>query len=206
MMRRLAELKILIAAERKKAWALGVLICLMAIVGARNLMPWLSPSGAQARTSAGGVHTGADTDASVLASGPVMARGALVRVARPKSVSRDLFRFDPLYFPSPTETAPPDPDGQKFAEPAVEETPPKVAESPEARARRVRTESERLRVRSVMFGTTPMAVIEVPDGKGHTTRLVRPGDHVLGFLVHEIGEGVVTLTKDGERVELTPDR
>jgi len=206
-MRKLAELKILLVAEKKKAWALGVLLGVMAIMGVRNLMPVLSPTGAQASvTSRSRALSGTDDAVGDDGIGPVKVRGELVRVARPKSVSRDLFRFDPLYFPSPTETAPPDQGEQKFAEPAVEVSTPEVAESPEARARRVRTESERMRVRSVMFGTTPMAVIEVPEGKGHTTRLVRPGDRVMGFVVEVIGEGAVTLMKDEERVNLIPDR
>lgn len=205
MLRTFAEWKILLKAERKKAWTLAGLVGVMAILGARQMVPMLRPSSAQAQSgvSMSDALVGGLLDAE---SGPVTGRGSVVRVTRPGPVQRDLFRFDPLYFPKPPETAPPDLVGQKSVESEVDKTIPEVAESPEARTGRVRGEAGVLRIRSVMFGTNPMAVIEVPEGKSRATRFVRPGDVVLGFTVTEIGAGVVMLEKDGVDVELTPER
>lgn len=202
MNRTLTEWKILILAERKKAITLGALVGVMAVLGARQLWPEMRPSSAQARvtTGAGSMESGRASD------GPVTRSGPMVRVVRPGPVRRDLFRFEPIYFPSPPETSPPEPVEQKSDDSEVEETIPVVIESPEARARRVRAASDHLRVRSVMYGTSPMAVIEIPDGKRRTTRLVRPGDQILGFLVADIAAGEVALEMDGERVVLVPDR
>jgi hypothetical protein len=202
MKRTVAEWKILIAAERKKAGALGVLVVVMAVLGVRQAMPSMRPSSARAedRSSAGESRTGSELDS------PVMPRGPVVRVPRPAPVQRDLFRFDPISFPNPPETSPPDPVEQKSVDAADEESVPEVTESPAARVARVRSASGLLRIRSVMFGTSPMAVIEFPDGKRSATRLVRPGDRVMGFLVEEIGAGAVWLEMDGERVELIAER
>lgn len=202
MNRTLIEWKILILAERKKAITLAALVGVMVVLGARQLWPGMRPSSAQARVTAGdgALETGRAGD------GPVTRSGPMVRVVRPGPLKRDLFRFEPIYFPSPPETAPPEPVEQKSVDRAVEETIPVAIESPEARARRVRAASDHLRIRSVMFGTSPMAVIEIPEGKRRTTRLVRPGDVILGFLVADIAAGEVTLEMDGERVVLAPDR
>lgn len=202
MNRTFAEWKILLAAERKKAATLGVLVVVMGVLGLRQVFPSMRPSAAQARESSGSEMSGVEEDRS----GPVTRSGPVVRVPRPGPVERDLFRFDPIHFPKPTEAAPPEPVEQKSVEPADEETIPAATESAEARAARVRSAAGHLRVRSVMFGTSPMAVIEVPEGKSRATRLVRPGDVVMGFVVSEIAAGAVIVELDGERVELTAER
>jgi hypothetical protein len=127
---------------------------------------------------------------------------AVVLIPRTRRLERDLFAPDAVRYPRPSQT---DPDGLIDPKSAggSDDIPPVDAEAlREAAVRAVRAEASRLRLRSTMVGSVPIAVIET-DERGAERAVLRPGDHYAGFLLVEVSSRSVIVEKNGVRVELS---
>jgi len=198
MRAKIAEIKVLLATDKKQATILAGLLVFLVISMGRMLLN-MSPSKAQARDRT--ASKSVDRDKSH-GSGNGALRMSIELPALPDG-TRDIFALNPEKFPEPAQ-----PDQSA-------EVPPKsdasMDESVEARAlseqqlaeRGVRQEAERLRLKSTILGSNPIAVIEAPQ-KGKTRSVVLGvGDELDGFKLIEIQRFSVLIEKNGVRVELT---
>jgi len=201
----IAHLKVLLAAEKKKAGVLGVLLLMLVVVGVRATLQ-AGPSKARAATASQERRAAAAAaEAEKAASGNTARRARPpVTVERPRPLRRDLFLLSEAYFPLPSQTEPPagmpPKSGSSNVEAAVRKPAGPVME--QSAEERVQKEAGSLRLRGTLIGSTPMAVIEVTGKRADKGNVVRPGQVVEGFTLIEVQSTGVVLEKDGVRVEL----
>lgn len=211
MRARLAELKVLLAADPKKAGVLGLLLVVLLVFGIKAVIPLGPKSTTAAITASTNAETvaaaGQDAYSRTVASIESVRGGGIVRVARPARLDRDLFELDNEYFPLPAQPESVTVPVQDSRVTPVESTAPSVDEVRARAESGVRSEAERLRLRSVIVGSHPIAVFEV---KGDRQRaVVRVGESVGGFVLVEVFSDSVVMEKDSVRVRVSlakPDR
>ncbi len=217
MKQKLREFWALAKAEGKKTVVLGVLLGVCAVLGARALL-----SGKPKRTPAATVApvAGAPNVAAPAAPGPAPVTplaaaseaGANAldltpprRYAQRPVPSRDLFALNPALFPDP---APSDgaggADGAKSASGIDDKSGTDAPPEAGALRRRALEDASRLRVRSIMLGAQPAAVLESAIGDARRAEVVRVGDRVAGFVVAEITSIGVRVERDGAEALLEP--
>jgi len=200
----ITHLKVVLAAEKKKAGILSVLLLLLVAVGVRSTMQ-AGPSKARAATASQERRAAAAAAAESAGSGNTARRAKPpITVERPRPLRRDLFLLNEAYFPLPSQTEPPAGMPPKSGSSNVE-APVRNPAGPakeDTVAERVRKESGSLRLRGTLIGSTPMAVIEVTGKRADKGNVVRPGQVVEGFTLIEVQSTGVVLEKDGVRVEL----
>ncbi len=203
MRRRMTELWILITSDKRKAIALIVLAALAGIMWIHAAAQGPEPALA---SPAGGEQPTGDAPAGARGvrpeNGGTAAPRAVVFIPPPRPLRRDLFAPDAVRYPRPSQTDPGGPIDPKS--PGGSDDIPLVdAEAQRAAAvRAVRAEAARLRLRSTMVGSVPIAVIET-DERGAERAVLRPGDRYAGFLLVEVSSRSVIVEKNGVRVELS---
>ncbi|MBL0926411.1 MAG: hypothetical protein IBJ11_02010 [Phycisphaerales bacterium] len=202
MSTRLAELWIILNADRKKSAVLGVLLLALTLLGLRTVLSGGIGS-AQARDRRAAGQPDAAPAAGLAAAAAAAAAGRpIIRVPRPAELTRNLFLVNEVTFPRPVEM----PQSAGVAQKSQSET----AEDPEvvrgreraAAEKRVREQASKLRLRSTMLGRTPMAVVDQVGRSDRRNFVLRPGESVDGLTLVEVSELSVVLEKDGFRVEL----
>jgi len=192
------SLRIQVASDKRKASALAALMLVLVVLGVKQADLAL-PSSATAEPGDGSGLAGLVTESSLDELG---FRGPIIRAPRPEPTERDLFRLDPAFFPKPSQTAPSDPEPPKSAaRPA--EVPVDTGLAERALRERVLSESAALRLKSVMMGRQPIAVIQSNAGARPETVMLRPGETVNGFELIEVKANTVVLEKQGVTIELT---
>jgi hypothetical protein len=187
-----AELKLAMQADKKKASVLALLSCVLAFFGGRALLG--GPSEARAQQGGDSSSSGAEAESSVSLMEVVEAPAATLEV-------RDFFSLDPDTFPKPPEpqssselVAKPQPEmAEGFAEPAARER-----ERVLARARELLS---RLELGPVVTGPRPAAVIQVA-GREDGRRIVRAGDRLGPLRVVLVEPGRVEFECEGVELEL----
>lgn len=217
MNQKLREFWALAKAEGKKTVVLGVLLLVCAVLGARALL-----TGKPKRPTVAPVAPVAGSPAKAHAPGPLTAQPALPpapaepgaddldlspprRYAQRPVPTRDLFALNPALFPDPAGAGVA--DGAAGAKSATGIDDKSGADAPpEAGAlrRRALEDASRLRVRSLMLGAQPAAVLESAIGDARRAEVVRVGDRVAGFVVAEITSIGVRVERDGAEALLEP--
>ncbi|HBS29078.1 MAG TPA: hypothetical protein DEB06_06425 [Phycisphaerales bacterium] len=212
MKRRLAEMRVLLMAERRKAGVLGLLLLVLAGALVKSLVS-VGPSASEAALPVGATEAeavaaaGQDAFSRTVAQVDAPRGSSIVRVARAARVDRDLFALDGAHFPPPAQVEDPKSVAQESRVTAIESPAPSVDEDRARTESRVRSAADRLRLRSVIVGQRPIAVFEV---KGDRQRaVVRLGESIDGFVLAEVFSDSVVLEMDSVRVRITlvkPDR
>lgn len=208
MKRRIAELWATLMLDPKRTGVLGILMLgLMFSVG--RMVFKAGPS----RVSAGesmidtsGIP-GMEKTIGAVTLDDLKRGGPAIDVDRPAPISRNLFVFDRSYFPEPpqkettVQVAPKSPLGTDDTSESDDRS------AYERLVEQVRTQSERLRLRSTMLGARPVAVIELTgSGEEQAPELVRPGESIAGFEVVQVRAHSVLLSKDGVMIELQHEK
>lgn len=200
MKAKIAEIKMLLAADKKQATILAGLLAFLVISMGRMALN-MSPSKASAKQG-----SSAKADNQENAPGTNAKAGpATIELKALPDTTRDIFALNPEQFPEPARSeqsaevrpkSDPGNDEAQGADPLTEQ---------ELNERAVLAEADRLRLRSTILGANPIAVIESPL-KGKTRSVVLGvGDEVDGFSVIEIRRLSVLIEKNGVRAELTRD-
>lgn len=206
MKRKLAEMWLLITADRKRTTILGVLLIVLVGVSVQTFMS-RGPKKARA-SSEMSEEAGATTD-SRTGAGAELPASEIITVVRAAPVSRDIFQLSDEVFPPPqTEPAAElTTDATKSASGNVET--PRAGPTPPVDDvnRRVTQEASRLKLRSVVIGgSVPTVVIEASDERRKARRTVlAQGQTIDGFTLVEIANERATLEKEGVRVVLERD-
>ncbi len=206
MKRKLAEMWLLITADRKRTTILGALLIVLVGVSVQTFMS-RGPKRASASGDNGdGAGATPDSRTGVIADLPA---SEIITVVRATPVSRDIFQLDDEAFPPP-QTEPPSElttDATKSAPGSVET--PRADPSPPVDDvnRRVAQEASRLKLRSVVIGgSVPTVVIETSNERRRARRVVlAAGQTIEGFTLVEIANEQAILEKEGVRVVLERD-
>ncbi len=204
MNKRLAEIKLAILEDKKKAGVLAALTLVALVVGARAAFK-VAPKRAGAATTAQAPTQYANSNPNVApgspaqpitipAIDPAKLVQSMRRYAVSASLTRDPFALDPVEFPTahaPKSGSAPSEDQAGAALP------------PDSEASRAAEILKRMRVRSLIIGPRPVAVIEIRDASAAASRTVAIGDDLEGFTVSDITANAVTLTLDGATHTLT---
>jgi len=209
---KLSELWVLLAADRKKAGVLGLLMVVLLVVGVKAVIP-LGPKNSDAALAQGSTNAetvaaaGQDAYSRTVASIEALRAGVIVKVDRPARLDRDLFALSHEYFPLPAQPESVSGGVQDSRVTPVESSAQSVDDERARAETRVRSEAASLRLRSVIVGSSPIAVFEV---KGDRQRaVVREGESVRGFVLVEVFSDSVELEKESVRVRVSlakPDR
>lgn len=191
---RLAEIKIAILEDKKKAGVLAVLVLVALIVGVRTLVK-TGPKKAAASATTPDItlaaqQTGAITIASI---DPAKLAETTRRHAASDVIARDPFALDPDAFPAlqaPKSGSASSEDQQG------------AALSTAAPADLAAESLRRMRVRSVIIGPRPVAVIEWRAETAAQSYTLSVGDHLDGFTVTSITRSEVALSRDGSAYTL----
>jgi hypothetical protein len=206
MNRQVAVLVARLKADKKKAAMLGVLSLVLVVLGAKNGLR-AGPSRGLAASSPAQPESaiaaaGTEAMTRTMASLDARAGRRVVEVPASPSLGRDLFRLDPAHFPVPTQPGQTDPSADGSGRSGVESPPPNADELRRRREAELVSETAQWRLRSVLLGHHPTAVIE-PDAREGRRLVLRTGDEVRGWRVVEIAAGHAVLEKESVRVRLS---
>jgi len=200
--KRLMEFWVIVTADPKKASVLGGLVLVALVMWIRAGIV----SGSSEKPAPGPRQAGASqlTSSAAGASKGREHAGA-DRIALPSltPLERNLFLPSERYFPLPSQTEAPEPSTAKS--PIGNDDKEQVDEAALAalHEQRIREQAERLRVRSIMLGSSPTAVIETRGSRGGAARVLRVGQQIDGFTLVEVHRSHVVVVQDGIRVALT---
>jgi len=202
----LARLKVAILNDKKKAGVLAGLVLVALIMWVRASLVSSGPSRARAESGSSATREASSEDASSESSGSgAGATGSekeVVALPASPALQRDLFRPSPSLLPRSSQT---DSSAGADAKSAIgnDETPEQQERMRRvALLRSVREEAERFRLRSVMVGANPIAVIERRGAPGSEGKVLRVGDKIDGFEVVRVERAGVLLSKAGVGIEL----
>lgn len=207
-----------LTADKKKASILGALLGLALILGVRALLvggkaPAPAPA---APASAGAAPTGTSGMAQPAPDSPGAGATALgsssldlrppMRFGSVGGVQRDVFRLNPAFFPDVQPAAQEGALEGANSTPGSADSASEEGLSPQALAqRRVQADAARLRLRSIMLGPNPVAIVESDVEGAIKATVLRPGESIAGFRVVAVKEDGVTLERGGIEVTLTPE-
>ena len=195
------EWRILLMSDRRKAGALGALGLVLVVLVLKSLVlggprPASGSEGGESENQLGEHGLRAITLDELRMEGPIIEVGA------PGSVGRNVFSFDERSFPAPAQSAPSSELQPKSSAEAVESPREEQLTRAEQMARVVREEAGALRLKSILMGPNPLAVIE-SGARGHrATHTLRIGDVHNGFTLVSIEATRVVMEKHGVLVEL----
>ncbi len=197
----IARARVLVASDPKKTTVFAALLVVLLGLGARRALD-AGPSSASANDD-DAARSPIDRLVDPSALDDLGFKGPIIRAPAPGPIERDLFQPNPSVFPNPTQTEESEPVRPKSdPEPAETHSGPSASDRDEIE-RRIRKEAESIRLKSVMTGPQPVAMLEIVSGGRRTTAMARAGGEVEGFSVVEIQKGSVVLEKQGVRVVLT---
>lgn len=209
MNQRIQELWTRIRAEGPKAVALGVLLVVCLGLGVRAALtggpkrggaaPPVQPTSAPLAGAAEPPAPGAGANEPLDLSPPR-------RHAVEGKPNRDVFALNPAWFPdAPAPTATGSAVGAKSADGIDDKSEEAASLEAETARRRTLGAAARMRVRSLILGARPAAVVEGSADEGaRRGRVVRQDDVIDGFVVVAIGEDGVRLVRDGVETVLKP--
>jgi len=177
--------------DPKKAWVLGTLLVLLGGICAWEVVSRIGPATAGAATPRpAGVAERADApdpqDGDVSPwGGATPATGPALSAPASRSVDRDLFTPNPVYFP-------PHRPGKAVAK--VLNDGPTSEEREKARRRDVQAQAQSLALQSTVIGAEPTAIVN--------GRVLRAGEWINAFRVVEITTYRCVVEKDGVQVAL----
>jgi hypothetical protein len=134
---------------------------------------------------------------AALGGGPT---SRVISLAPTPRLSRNLFALDESYFPRPSQTEPLRVLPKTSAGSAFQE---RAENADEVRARasaRIEELAKSLKLRSIVLGQSPLAVIET---KGRERNVVRVGQEIDGFTLVEVATNSVVVEMESVRVRLT---
>lgn len=211
MNQRIQELWTRIRAEGPKAVALGVLLVVCLGLGVRAALMGGPKRGAAAPTvqpAAAPLAGAPEPPAAGSGASEPLDLTPPRRHAEAGKPTRDVFALNPAWFPdAPAPTAPGSAVGAKSADGIDDKSGEAASLEAEAEAARRRTldAAARMRVRSLILGSRPAAVLEGSADEGaRRGRVVRQDDVIDGFVVVAIGEDGVRLARDGVETVLKP--
>ncbi len=192
---RLAEIKIAILEDKKKAGILAALALVALVVGIRATTKG-SPERASASSPALTTTPQAGGPITLPAIDPAKLANSTRRYAKADELARDPFALDPQAFPSA--------DGPKSGSAASEDQQSLPQSLPTA-ADRAAESLSRMRVRSVIIGPRPVAVIEWRADTAARSYTLAVGDDIDGFTVTSITRREITLTRNDSSFSLAFD-
>jgi hypothetical protein len=195
-----------VAADPKKSVVLGALAVVAIGMWMRSGFSLVNPSSAGAaqsqKTDASRAGEVLATTASEIASVRERLSRREVTLPRPEGATRDLFALSRAFRP---------PDAPNVTTPQESPKSPSSSDDTEAarmererlaRIESMRKEAGRFRLRSVIVGQRPAAVIEVTGAGRPRSVVLRKGQAVDGFVLTEIRPDSVLLVKDDFPFEL----
>lgn len=194
---KIAEIKIAILEDKKKAGVLAALALIALVVGVRALVK-TSPKRAAAASTSTTTLPGSTAAGSITlqAVDPAKLAETMRRYAIADQIQRDPFALDPDAFP-PAEAPK---SGSASSEDQDSQT-----VSPQTAAERAAESVRHMRVRSVITGPRPLAVIEWRADTAARSYTLAVGDQLDGFTVASITQRDVALTRDGATYTLSID-
>ena len=190
---KLEEFWVVLMDDKKKAFALGGLAVVALGLWARAGLNG-GPSEASAQT---GVIATTENDAEEAETAPERER---VEVGAIADLSRDL--FDPTVLrPAPPAQPEPEPETLAKSEDAGTDEPASIEPVVPDFAAELRREAERIRLRSTMVGSVPIAVMEL-EGDESSRAIVRIGGRFGSFDLTEVTARSAVLQSQDVRVEL----
>ena len=208
MSRRVRELWLRAKAEGKKAVMLAALLGVCAILGLRAAVFGGKPRHAASPASAAPQPAAPSASAPDAAGAerpdaPALDLTPPRRYARGGAPTRDLYALNPRFFPDVTGVRSAGREGgAKSATGADDKSGEAAPTDAQSLRRRATADAARLRVRSVIVGAQPAAVIEREEGGARKAEALRVGEKVCGFVVAEITATGVRLERDGAEVVL----
>jgi len=212
MKSRLMETWVALTSDKRRASALGALVMIALLMWARAafMSGDKGPAPAKASATAGEVagasgNNGPSTTIRTDESPGASVAGAVELPPTPP-LERDLFAYSREYFPESAQTDSTAQDDPKSA-PAQDDNPADESESEEQEDEQsllVRADAARwLRLRSLMLGKEPVAVIESTAPHDPRSTVIRVGESIAGFTLIGVAARTVTVERDGVQVELT---
>jgi hypothetical protein len=193
----ITRLKAELLADRRKASILGMLLVAVIWLGGRAVFSGTGPRRASASESTSAAspaaHNPADLAAQAESRLRVIFRSWPVTDASAPA-TRDLFALNPAYFPHPAQPAPDESAAAKSSGQTDDETLARSAFAQDAAS---------IRLKSILFGERPVAVLQTAGVAGGRDIMTRVGDVVAGFSVVRIERRRIVLERDGQRIELT---
>lgn len=206
MHERVEAIRDAVAADPKKSAVLGALALVAVAMWMRSGFTMVGPSPAGAsqdqKTDASRAGEVLATTASEIASVRERLSRREVTLPRPEEATRDLFALSGAFRP---------PDDPNVTTPQESPKSPSSSDDTEAarmererlaRIEAMRKEAGRFRLRSVIVGQRPAAVIEVTGAGRPRSVVLRKGQAVEGFVLTEIRPNSVLLMKDDFPFEL----
>lgn len=198
---KLREMWILVRADRRKAGMLGILGVVFTLLVAKALVLG-GPRHASGSPEEGSENAMVEHGLSAITLDELRVDGPIIQIPTPRPVERNVFGLDERSFPPPAQSAPSSEVGSKSGSEAVESPREQELARAEQIARDVREEAGALRLKSILMGPNPLAVIE-SGARGHrSAHTLRIGDVDEGFTLVSIEATHVVLEKHGVRVEL----
>lgn len=217
MKARAMEAWVALTSDKRRAGVLGGLVLVALVMWARAALVSSSDDGgagpAKASASAGSEGAAPNASGNAAPSGGAPAADALstpdqgaVQLPPVPPLARDLFAYSREYFPEPVQTDSTAQEDPKSAPAQVEissdEEEPEETEDEQALL--VRADAARwLRLRSLMLGKEPVAVIESTAPKDPRSSVIRVGESIAGFTLVSVAARTVMVERDGVQVELT---
>ncbi len=204
MKHNLRSLWVVITDDRRKATLLASLLVILLGFAVKSMVMGNGPRRSSASTSGAGEAAVTDVGQSavnraiaLLGSG---SSRAVITLPPTPGLSRNLFAFNEEYFPPPPQTDPNEPLSKATMPASIEGRPENADESRARIEARVQVKADTLKLRSVVLGTNPIAVFEIP---GIRQRQVVPlGRRIEGFTLEEVAGNSVLLEMDSVRVRL----
>lgn len=194
MKEKLAELKLELAADKKKTGVLAALTIVVLVLGVRWLAGNLGGPSAASAGETKGVAAGHPTALGKPLRAPTL-REPADYWASDETPQRDPFLLNASVFGLETEITPAGGEGPKSGQDG-DEISDASGDSEDAERARVRELAAELRLRSTMVGSTPLAVFE----HGGQRSVVRAGEEVAGFTLVEVTAGRAVLEMNGVRI------
>ncbi len=196
------EFWVMVTSDKRKSGILIGLVVVLSVVSGRALLG-AGPAEASATSTSASRRERMFSDASAMVD--VEATGTLIPVQRPIMTDRNIFRLDPTIFPPPPQTDPSESLGQNSRSELADDPAETLRYEREVAEQEVRRQLAKLRLRSTVLGTRPLALIEVVSGRSGKKIWARPGDPVGSFTLVRVESQIVVLELDGVEFELVSD-
>ncbi len=206
MKKKMRELWVVVTDDRRKATFLAALLMVLVGLGIKTFFGGAGPRGTNAALTKDSGSESSLADAGQSAVNRTMAAlgggpsSRVISLAPTPRLSRNLFALDEAYFPRPVQTELPVASRRTYGAPVVEARPENADEVRARVAARVEEQAGLLRVRSIVLGQEPIAVVE---SKGRVRQVVRIGQVVDGFTLVEVAADSIVLELDSVRVRLS---
>lgn len=198
----LTEFRVIVTSDKRKSIVLASLTLLLIFVIGRAMLG-AGPARASATSSSASRRERIFSDDPSRVA--LDTSRALIPVLRPGATDRNVFQLDPSVFPPPAQTDPSaslPPNSPSNLADEIPENPDRVRVAAELEAQQ---QLAKLRLRSTVMGSRPLALIEVVSGRTSDRTWARPGDPVGAFTLVRVETRGVVLELNGVEYELMSD-